>query len=274
VKIARSVLLLAAAAATAAVSACQSSRATPPEVRSAHVALRASLDPAAPGLSLLRLQEFARRHARYDIAPEVSRDITRWQPLLEPAYRRARDLAREGAFDAAEDILADLALVPDQPAGRQAREFLAFEFHEVKASRLLVTGDAEGAEAAARQALGRPLDEGQMAAAQQLLDAAALAKLGATMTRTTALRSAAKVLQTWLYSNYVDNGRFPERLTLDDPDLAPLRDTGTLDVVAGFEDYRAADDTFSVLVVGRSGERFRVTERVVEPVPAPTAGPR
>ena len=75
-------------------------------------------------------------------------------------------------------MLKDLALVADAPAGRQSSEFLAFEFHKLKASRLLLTGDTAGAAAAARHLLGGDVSAEQMGAAQQVLDAAAMAELG------------------------------------------------------------------------------------------------
>jgi len=267
---ARCILLLAGTLACEAFVGCDSRVPAPPDVRAEHAELVASLDESAPGLAVLRLQEFARRRERYAPALGVQHDIARCQALLEPAYRRARDLARDGAFDEAERVLVDLALVPDEPAGRLSRDFLAFEFHKLKASRLLVAGDAEGAETAARQALARPLGDEQMAAAQQMLDMAALAKLGAEMTRTTALQSAARTVQVCLVSYYAEYGRYPERFTLDDPVLEMARATRTLDVVARFEDYRADTETFSLIVVGRSGARFLVTDRTVEPA-APRA---
>jgi hypothetical protein len=267
---ARCILFLAGTLACQALAGCDSRVPAPPDVRAEHAELVASLDENAPGLAVLRLQEFARRRERYAPALGVQQDIGRWQALLEPAYRKARDLARDGAFDEAERILVDLALVPDEPAGRLSRDFLAFEFHKLKASRLLVAGDAEGAETAARQALDRPLGDEQMAAAQQMLDTAALAKLGAEMTRTTALQSAARTVQVCLVSYFVEYGRYPERFTLEDPALEMARATRTVDVVARFEDYRADPETFSLIVVGRSGARFLVTDRTVEPA-APRA---
>lgn len=267
---ARCILLLAGTLACQAFAGCDSRVPAPPDLRAEHAELVASLDQNAPGLAVLRLQEFARRRQRYASALGVQDDIARWQALLEPAYRKARDLARDGAFDEAERVLVDLALVPDEPAGRLSRDFLAFEFHKLKASRLLVAGDAEGAETAARQALARPLGDEQMAAAQQVLDMAALAKLGAEMTRTTALQSAARTVQVCLVSYYVEYGSYPERFTLDDPALEMARSTRTLDAVARFEDYRGDTERFSLVVVGKSGARFLVTDRTVEPA-APRA---
>ena len=165
-------------------------------------------------------------------------------------------------------MLKDVALVTDAAAGTQSREFLAFDFHKLKVSRLLLTGDTEGAAAAARQLVGGDAGEDQTAAAQQLLDATAMAELGARMTRTTALQSAARALQVAVVSSYVDNGHYPDRLSLDGPVLSPLRDTGSLRVIERLDDYRATQDTFSVIVVAKgSGQRLRVTHGGLEDVP-------
>ena len=215
----RHCVLVVALPGVLTLPACQAREAAPADVRAAYSNLLASLDPETPGFSLLRLKAFARRHARYDVASVAEQDAAVWRDRLQPAYLRARDLVREGRFETAEAMLKDLALVPDEPAGEQAVAFLAFDFHQVKASRLLVMGDSAGAEAAARGLLGKVRGDDQMTAAQQLLDAAAMATLGARMTRTTALQSAARTLQVFLHSYYADNGRYPERLSLDDPAL-------------------------------------------------------
>lgn len=265
----RHVLAGVALLAASMLAGCHSQLATPPEVQAAYTELVASLDPEAPGLSLMRLKYFAQRHARYQIASTVERDVAAWQIRLQPAYLAARDLVRDGQFDQAERVLADLALVPDEPAGKQSSEFLAFEFHRVKASRLLVAGDAAGAERAARSVIGQPLGDQQQAAAQQLLDAAALATLGTQMTMTTALQSSARTLQVFLHSQYADNGQYPEHLTLEDPQLSQLLDLGALGAIGALEDYKATPDTFSVVVVGKgTGQRLRITQRGIEQVPA------
>jgi hypothetical protein len=242
-------------------------------VRTAYDDLMASLEVDAPGFSLLQLEAFARRHAEYDIADQVARDAETWRQQLQPAYLHARDLVRQGRFDLAETILKDLSLVPDEPAGAQAIEFLAFDFQKSRASRLLATGDSTGAETAARHLLDQAKEKEEVAAAQQLLDMAAMAELGAKMTRTTALQSSARALHVFLLSSYADNGKYPQRFSLDAPDLSYLRDTGSLRVIDRLEDYRATPDTFSVTVVGKDGQRLRITNTGIESAPVPPAHP-
>ena len=90
------------------------------------------------------------------------------------------------------------------------------------------------------------------------------------MTRTTALQSAARALQLAVVSSYVDNGHYPDRLSLDDPALSSLHGTGSLRVIERLDDYRASQDTFSVIVVAKgSGQRLRVTHRGIEDIPPP-----
>jgi hypothetical protein len=262
------VLLVVTALVAVPAVACQS-RTAPREVQAEYVELIASLDQDVPGESLLRLKDFAKRYESYDIASRALHDAAAWRNMLQPRYLEARDLVRDGQFDQAERALKDLALVPDEPAGKQSSEFLAFEFHRMKASRLLVTGDTTGADAAARALIGSQPGDQQMAAAQQLLDAVATARLGARMTMTTALQSSARALQVFLHSHYADMGQYPARLTLDDPALADLRDSGALDAISSLDDYQATQDTFSVIVTGADGRRrIRITNRGLEEVPA------
>jgi hypothetical protein len=261
--------LLAAMLAVALGPGCQKRGQTPPDVTRAYSALVASLDPNAPGASLARLQAFARQNSRYEIATSVDPEIKAWRSRLEPAYLKGRDLVREDRFDEAEAILKDLAQLPDEKAGRLAREFLSFEFHQVKASRLLLKGDAAAAGAAARQALGNDLTEEQMAAAQRLLDSASTAGVGVTMMRTTALKSAARALQVFLHSSYAEEGQYPRALTLESPELASLRNSGAFgEWVGSIESYSATEDTFSLVLKGKDPrQRIRVTQSSVEEIP-------
>jgi len=249
-----------------AIQGCEGRREAPPDVAQAFSTLVISLDPNTPGASLVSLREFSSRHAGYSIASDVDKVIASWRGKLEPAYLRGRDLVREGKFEQAEAVLKDLALVPDEKAGRLSREFLAFEYPQLKATRLLQKGDSAGAEAVLRKMTQTELSEDQMAATQRLLDAASIAGTGAMMTRTTAMKSAARALHVFLLSSYMDNGQYPAALTLDSPELASLRDGGSLgDVVASIDDYRATRDTFSLILVGKDPrQRIRVTQTGIE----------
>jgi hypothetical protein len=253
------------AAAVGGLSGCQGPTQTPSEVMEAHRALVRSLDEKAPGTSFTRLRDFARQNERYRIAVEVDRELEAWRAKMEAAYTRSRDLARDDRFEEAEAILGDLAAVTDERAGRLAREFLAYEFEKLKASRLLVKGDAAGARAAALELRAKPLTETQVAETERLLDSTGLVDTAVQMTRTTAFRSAARSIHVLLASTYAEEGQYPAGLTLDSPSLASLRDSGQLRSVAAIEGYTATPDTFAFVLVGRDPrERLRVTQAGIE----------
>ena len=234
-------------------------------MRAEHAELVASLDQKAPGLAVLRLQEFARRRERYALALAIQDDIARWQALLEPAYRNARDLARDGAFDEAERVLVDLALVPDEPAGRLSRDF----------SRSISTTSRPRAcsSRATRSSGPRRRTAGAGPAARRRTDGGGPADARHGRPRQTGRRDDEDDRAAIGGENgaglpgvvYVKYGSYPERFTLDDPALEMGRSTRTLDAVARFKDYRGDADTFSLIVVGKSGARFLVTDRTVEP---------
>lgn len=259
-------ILLVAVAVLAWVPGCETRRDTPPDVARAYRDLLGSLDPAAPGASVVRLQEFARRNTGYAIAPVAEAEIKAWRGRLDEAYRQGRDLVREDQFDRAEAILRDLAKAPDERAGRMAREFLAFEFFNQKATRLLQNGDVAGAEAVARTLRTEPITEAQLSATERLLDTASAVDKGTQMTRVTALQSAARMIQVYLHSSYAEDGQFPEKLTIDSPGLASLRAAGGFaNALGGIEAYTATRDGFSLVVVGKDPrQRIRVAARGIE----------
>jgi hypothetical protein len=260
--------VLVAMVAALLVSACgRQPQKTPPEVARAYSALLAGLDATTPGASVARLKDFARRNASYPIAQTVEMDMAPWRRQLEPAYLRARDLVRDGRFDQAQAVLADLAQLDDEPAGRMARDFLSFEFHRLKASQLLLKGDTAGAAVAARELRSLPLAEGQRSEAERLLDSVGLVDSAAKMSRVTALQSAARVIQVALVSSFMDEGRYPETLSLESPVLASLRNPTVLGPVASLDDYTVTGDAFSLIVRAKDGQRFRVTPERIEPIP-------
>lgn len=246
---------------------CVTPRDTPPEVARAYGELLGSLDATRPGSSVARLQEFAKLHRADPIVKTVAADLGPWKEQLEPAYLRARDLARDGRFDEAQPVLVDLAQLRDEPAGRMAREFLAFEFHQQKVSQLLLKGDTTGAKAAAAELRTLPLDETQRSSAERLMDSVGLADSAVRMTRTTALESTARAIHVAVISSFMDEGRYPDALDLSSPVLANLRNTGLLRTVSGLSDYVVKGDEFSLIVTGQDGRRIRVTNTGIDPIP-------
>jgi len=243
-------------------------RETPPDVAQAYRDLLGTLDPATPGAAVARLQQFARLNAGYAIASTAEAEVAAWRGRLDAAYRQGRDLVRDDQFDRAEAILRDLAQVPDERAGRMARDFLAFDFFNLKATRLLQKGDVAGAEAVAKRLRTEPLSEAQAAAAERLLDAASGVDKATQMTRVAALQSAARMIQVYLHSSYAEDGQYPETLTLDSPGLASLRAGGGFaNALGSIEGYAATRDGFSLVVVGKDPrQRIRVTESRIEEI--------
>ena len=267
----RRALLLAAIAGLLGVWACQRRAETPPDVARAYRDLVASLDESAPGASLSRLLDFAGRSESYAISPAVEAEVEVWRAKLEPAYGKSRDLVRAERFDEAEAILKDLAPLENERAGKLAREFLAFDFLQLKASRLLMRGDIAGAQAVARELRSRPLTAEQVAATERLLDAASTVDVAAGMTAAAAFQAAARSLQVLLHSVYAEEGQYPAALTLDSPVLAGLRDSGSFGRVAAIEGYEASPDAFSFVLRGKDpSQRLRVTESSIEEVGAAT----
>lgn len=270
----RRALLLAAIAALLGAWACQRRTETPPDVARAYRELLASLDENAPGASLSRLRDFARRNERYAISPAVEADVEIWRAKLEPAYHKGRDLVRAERFDEAEAILKDLAPLENERAGQLARDFLAFDFLHLKASRLLMRADIAGAQAAARELRSRPLTAEQVAATERLLDAASTVGVAAGITAAAAFQAAARTLQVLLHSVYAEEGRYPAALTLDSPVLAGLRDSGSLGEVAAIEGYEASPDAFSFVLRGKDpNQRLRVTQRGIDAAGGGAAAP-
>lgn len=250
------------------VQGCERGHETPPDVAQAYSTLLGSLDPSSPGTSFTRLEDFISQNSQYAIAATAELELQAWRTRMDEAYLRGRDLVREEQFDQAEAVLNDLARVPEEQAGRLAQEFLAFEFAQMKATRLLQKGDTVAAEAVLRELTTRDLDAEQMAAAQRLLDSTSVVSLGMAMARTTALRSSARTIQVSLFESYVETGHYPAALTLDSPELASLVTGRQLaDVVASIDDYRGTRDTFSLILTGKdSGQRLRITESTIEDV--------
>ena len=263
----RSLLLLAAIPVALALVACGKPSETPPEVALAYGSLLSSLDPGVPGASFARLQGFASQNSRYAISSTVEIEVKAWRSRLEEAYLKGRDLAREEQFDKAEAVLRDLAEnLQDERAGRLSREFLHFEFPYMKASRLLLKGDATAAETIVRGLTKKSLTEGQMATAQRFLDGVGTASAGAGMMRTTALKSAARTLQVLLHGYYAENGEYPRTLTMESPEIAALRESGSFGgIVAAIDAYAATQDEFSLVITGKgSRERLRITQSAIE----------
>jgi hypothetical protein len=86
------------------------------------------------------------------------------------------------------------------------------------------------------------------------------------MMRTTALKSAARTLQVLLHGYYAENGEYPKALTMESPEIAALRESGSFGgIVAAIDAYAATQDEFSLVITGKgSRERLRITQSTIE----------
>ena len=253
-------------AALAILAGCDRPSDTPPEIERAYAVLTSRLNSGEPGQAVAQIKQFARQHAREPIARQAERDITYWQPQLDEAYLKARNLAREGQFERAEVMLRDLAQAPEERSGKAAADFLALEFHHLRAADLMRRGDTAAAEAIARDLRkNQTLNESQQAANERLLDEIAGLRMATTAFQVPALQNAGRTLIAHLESKYRDNGMFPKTLDLNDPGLAAVRQTGQFASIGHIEGYAATQDKFSFTLVGKdAAQKVKVTEKGVQ----------
>lgn len=152
---------------------CSDPLPTPPSVDAEYRAIVESVNEDLPGRSLKQLTDFMLANRRFDIVTAVEQEIGRLHGLSEGRYRDARDLARAGDFDQAEEILSDLsAHFPKTEDGENAAEHLAFDFYYGKAQKLAALERWEAAGDVARGLLDRDLTRAQENQMQAILDAA------------------------------------------------------------------------------------------------------
>jgi tetratricopeptide (TPR) repeat protein len=215
-------------------------------------------DEARPGASVAALQAFLEEHSGYETDDVVQDQIERLSALADERYHEARELAREGSFEEAESILRDLATyLPDTSGGQKAADHLVFDFSFGRAQYYLVQERFDEAADVARRLLQRDLTVEQAQQTEQLLDR--LAQIDAVMRMAERHNAQAEVRQITvaLMMAFVEEGRFPDSLTLDRLEDSPYY-TGAPRFIASIEGYRATADNVSFTAVTRSGHRIRV----------------
>jgi hypothetical protein len=251
-------LLLAAACA-------QQQSPTPDDVSARFHSLRDSLDADFPGEAIHSLEAFVDENARYQVADSARAETLRFRSMLDGRYHEARELAREGEFDAAEFMLRDLALLPDTEDGASAARHLEFEFHFEKAKWLLVRQRFEESEAVARALLTRDLNRFQRDQVEQILDYSANVDGAMAMSRRANAEGACRQLVVFLANLYVNDGHYPSSLSLADlENLDPYASRTIADALESIEDYRATPDTYSLVAVSKDGHRFRIENGKIE----------
>jgi hypothetical protein len=246
----------------AAVIACAQQKSPTPDDVSAHYhALLDSLHADWPGESTQRLEAFLNEYEKYAIADSVRLELALAKDATRGRYHYARELARDGEFDAAESILKDLARATDTEDGASAAKHLEYEFYYEKAKWLLVRQRFPESEQVARDLLARDLNRFQRDQVEQVLDYVANVNGAIGMGERAKAEAACRQLIVFLANLYVNDGRYPETLSLADLErLDPYSSRSIVNALASIDEYRAWQDHYSLVVVGKQGHRFEVVD--------------
>ena len=259
--------LLGFAALMAAFVGCSEPLPTPPSVDAEYRALLQSVDEELPGRSVKQLTDFMIANREFDIITEVEREIGRLRELAEGQYRIARDLARAGDFDRAEEILEDLAVhFPKAEVGESAGEHLAFDFYYGKAQALAALERWEEVEEVARALLDRDLTAAQEKRIQATLDA--VSTVGAAYSRANRAQAMidTRLIVIYLEMTYAEEGQYPSRLSLSDvAEWDPVGSRSMLRTLSAIEDYAHDEASYSFTAVSADEQhRVRVVDGVIE----------
>ena len=236
---------------------------TPPEVEAEFFALIDAVDPEQPGAAARKLREFLRENITYEIADTVQVEIERFYAAAVGRYHKARELARQGQFDRAQQILEDLSHnLPDTPEGEGAREYLVFDFEMGKAKWLMVRQRFVECEKVARNLLDKDLTSNQMAQVEDILDSVGYVAAAQVQVERSTAESACQHLRVLLANQFVEQGGYPSSLTMKDIEkLDPYTSSEILRGLSAIEDYRTTRDGYSfVAVSSRGNHRIRIVD--------------
>lgn len=241
----------------------------PAPVAESYHALRDSLSDAPPAAAANRLAEFQHLHARYTLSDTVLLEVDRLRAVAADGYHEAREMARRGEFDRAEILLQDLATyLPGTPAGSSAAEYLAFDFGMSKAQWLMARQRFGESESAARELLDHELTPVQANQVEALLDNLGYVDAAFSQVERQDARNACRHLSVVLMQQFVEEGRYPSRLSIRDIEDWPAHDSEfVLRGLSAIEGYRMTDQGYSFVGVSTSGaHRIRVTDGRMEVV--------
>jgi hypothetical protein len=234
---------------------------TPPELQARFEALRDSLGTDTPGASTARLTGFLNEAQRYQIADSVRAEIKAHLAAVDGRYHTARELARDGKFDEAEVILADLALLPDTDGGKSARQHLEVDFYMEKARWLLVRQRFDEVKVVASDLLKRDLNRFQRDEVERLLDYTGHGNAAMDMVSRQKARDACKQLIIFVANIYINDGYYPSSLSIADlKERDPYSSQFIVSAISSIENYSATQDHYTLTAVGKSGERFLVID--------------
>ncbi|HEX6789701.1 MAG TPA: hypothetical protein VF247_00195 [Candidatus Krumholzibacteria bacterium] len=247
--------------AGAALFACQSSNVpTPPDILARYHALTDTLSFDTPGESVALLESFLSDNRRYQIADSAAQKIVVYRGATHGLYHLARELARDGEFDRAEQMLQDLALV-DTEDGKSARTHLQYEFYIEKAKWLLVRQRFEEARGVGEWLITQDLNRFQRDEAEKILDYTGHIDAAMSMVESQNVVNACKQLIVLFASNYADNGYYPSSFSLADLEKF---DAYTARSIARninrVESYTATQDHYTLVALGRDGRRYTIED--------------
>jgi hypothetical protein len=240
---------------------------TPPEVEEAFQVLKAEFDGDRPGASVQRLRVFLDENRDYDIADRVQAEVDGFRLLAEGRYHDARELARQGRFARAEVMLEDLALhLADTADGEAAQGHLEFDFHFVRAQWFLIRQRYSESADVARPLLKRDLTPVQMDQVEALLDQVGNVGEALSLAERQAALSAVRQLSIALAQYYVEEGRYPSHLSLDDLDgLGGFGSRGIARGLSDIQEYRPTRDGYSFVAVSAKGQhRVRIVDGTIQ----------
>jgi len=238
---------------------------TPQDVSARFHAMLDTLDVNRPGTALLTLESFMNENPGYTVGDSVEQEILEWRGAIQGRYHQARELAREGEFDRAERMLKDLALLPQTEDGTSAAQHLEFEFYFEKAKWLMVRQRFEESEAVARELLSHDLNRFQRDQVEQILDHAANVNGAVGMVNRSRAEGACRQLIVLMANLYANEGQYPASMSLPDLQrLDPYSWRSIANELSAIEDYQATQDNYSLVAVGKNGERFRIANGTLE----------
>jgi len=204
---------------------------------------------------------------QFDIVSEVEAEIDRVRALAEGRYRDARDLAREGDFARAEEMLQDLAIhLPETSDGARAGEHLTFDFYNGKAQALMVLERWEEAGEVARPLLDLDLTPAQETQIQTMLDAVSNVVTAYSMATRTQAMVDTRLVVMFLELTYQEEGQYPRSLALSDiAEWDPIGSRSMLRRLSAIEDYTYTDSSYAFTTVSAAEQhRIRVVDGVAE----------
>ena len=256
---------IVAALALVGILGCSEKSPTPQDVATRYHALVDSLDADEPGAAVQSLEGFLDQNKNYDIADSVEYQIAVHRGEMQGRYHEARELARDGEFDQAEEILQDLALAPDTEDGASAKQHLEFEFYIEKAKWLLVRQRFDESEAVARELLTHDLSRFQRDQVEQVLDFVSNVDGAVAMGEQAKAQAACRQLIVFMANLFVNEGHYPESLSLSDLErLDPYASRTITNELESIEDYRTWEDKYSLVAVSKQGQRFKIVNGTIE----------